>query len=594
MLKPVPLPKKKNYRNLKFGLAVLGVVLIVGLVVVRPIWGVFHHASNAKKFIDAAEESLYAGKIEETDSYLKLAQKDFLKARKHMESLDFYKGLPWFGKQIIALEKLLISASELTQGLNTLTEMAANMMGPLEGNGEKGEALKIFAESSDLLRRTRDHLARTSQDLDQVATAGLLPQIKDTFELMRKKLPYLQQTIDQLIVASEIVPEMMGYPGEKTYLFLFQNNMELRPAGGFIGTYGILKLKDGEVVSFFTDDTYNLDMHYDSEILTPEPMYTYNRRRYWYFRDSNWSPDFVEAAQKAQWFYHLEGGEEELDGVIAMSPTFIEKLLEHTGPIEVPGYPYEFTSENFSDQLEFHVEQNFFKFESKKYRKSIIGDFGEILLGKVFSSTRGDLLHVFNLVTEGFIEKQAMVYLNDPDKHAVIRKLNWDGRVIQTPSDYFLYVDCNLASLKSDPYVKRTIDYQVNWDGQGAPVSTLTMHYDHQGEFNWRTTRYRTYVRLYVPQGAELLKIEGNESEVEIYDELGKTVFAFFKVTEPQTQESVTIQYALPERLKTVPYELYAQKQAGTVDHKLNVKINWPNQKQTFNIDLLSDRLFRF
>ena len=56
-----------------------------------------------------------------------------------------------------------------------------------------------------------------------------------------------------------IAPEIIGFNGEKNYLLLFQNNLELRPAGGYIGNFGIVKVKNGNPISFEIHDTNIFD-----------------------------------------------------------------------------------------------------------------------------------------------------------------------------------------------------------------------------------------------------------------------------------------------------------------------------------------------
>lgn len=588
-----------KYHNLKFGILALAIVLVVSFVIIEPVWGVYHHASQAKKYITKAEEELKGGNFGDTNLYLSLAEKEFVGAKKSIGRLAWYKHIPWFSDQVIALEGLVSGALELTGSLNDLSGIATNILIPLEGGlekigqREKGEVLKALSESTPFLRETKDRLEKVSRELAGISEEGVLPQISQALGLVKEKLPLMQKTVEDLIIASRILPKFAGYPEEKTYLFLFQNNTELRPSGGFIGTYGILKIKNGEIVSFFTDDTYNLDKNFQGKVETPEPYQLYNKRYDWYFRDSNWSPDFPTSALKAEWFYHLEGGTEDLDGVIAITPTFIEKLLKLTGPIKVEDYPYEFTAQNFTDLLEFHVEKNFYKFESKVYRKNIVGKMGEVLLAHALTLPPRRFFDLFGVASEALTEKHLLIYFDDPNLQEASALANWDGRVREADGDYFLYIDCNLASLKSDPKVKRTIDYEVNWDGQGEPLAHLAMTYNHTGNFDWKTTRYRTYARVYVPQGSELVNISGNESEVKVYEELGKTVFAFFKVIEPQTSERVVLEYKLPARLTHPGYELYAQKQAGTVDHELNVKINWNGVQKEWKTDLAEDKEFR-
>lgn len=598
MLSPIQNEADKK-SNWKFIAIIIGLFVVIGFIFGEPVFGVYQHASRGKMFVAEAQIKMKSGDLKDASLQLSLAHQEFLIAFDKIQRLAWYKNIPLVGNQINALDGLLQSAIELTGGLSDLANVADTILTPIQGpiskstGQEKGESLKALSNSTALLRETRDKLNKAQNDLEGISTRGLLPQIGSALGLMKEKVPELQDAVDNLIIASQILPQALGYPQDKTYLFLFQNNMELRPAGGFIGTYGVLKLKNGEITSFFTDDVYNLDKTYQSKIETPKPFQTYNKRMEWYFRDSNWAPDFPTSAEKAQWFYHTEGGTEEFDGVIAITPTFIEKILALTGPITIPGYPYEFNADNFSDELEFHVEQNFYKFEDKTERKSIIGEFGEILLSHALSLPKDKLIVLFNVVSEGFKEKQGLIYFNDQNLEKVAGDLNWDGRVIETKNDYFWYIDCNLASLKSDPYVKRSINYEVAWDGQGNPIARLTMTYNHIGEFNWRSTRYRTYARLYVPKGSVLIKATGAESEIDQYDELNKTVFGFFKVTEPKTTETVTLEYKLPLSLTQSPYTLYAQKQAGTFNYPLDIKINWNGIQKEIKTDLTTDREIR-
>ncbi|KKU82477.1 MAG: hypothetical protein UY10_C0032G0013, partial [Microgenomates group bacterium GW2011_GWA2_47_8] len=50
-----------------------------------------------------------------------------------------------------------------------------------------------------------------------------------------------------------------GFDGQKTYLILLQNSMELRPAGGFIGSIATLGIEDGFMETPVVQDVYALD-----------------------------------------------------------------------------------------------------------------------------------------------------------------------------------------------------------------------------------------------------------------------------------------------------------------------------------------------
>src|SRR6185437_14897925 len=51
-------------------------------------------------------------------------------------------------------------------------------------------------------------------------------------------------------------PSLFGFNGKKTYLVLFQNNMELRPGGGFIGSYGTIHVDNGTFDKLQIHDVY--------------------------------------------------------------------------------------------------------------------------------------------------------------------------------------------------------------------------------------------------------------------------------------------------------------------------------------------------
>jgi hypothetical protein len=73
-------------------------------------------------------------------------------------------------------------------------------------------------------------------------------------------LPVSQERRSDIEALSIIADKLYHTNGEvRTFLILFQNNLELRPGGGFIGSFGILKVKDGTVVEFSTHDTANFD-----------------------------------------------------------------------------------------------------------------------------------------------------------------------------------------------------------------------------------------------------------------------------------------------------------------------------------------------
>ncbi|MBU2236195.1 DUF4012 domain-containing protein [Patescibacteria group bacterium] len=573
--------------------------------------------SGAKKALITAEEKLNSAKDD-------------------LKKLGKFKFIPIVGRQIRAVENILTATIQLGTGLQDLADLGDAVFSPLNENGtavslakispEQTEAiLKTIYESPPLLQGVKADIDLAVDAINNIPDTGLIGSIKKIVTPLKEQLPAIQTGLELAMPAAEAIPQIAGYPSGKTYLFLLQNNTELRPTGGFIGTYGILKLENGAIEQFNTDNIYNLDTPYHGTFLAEPPwqLEKYLSADKWFMRDSNWSPDFPTAAEQAEWFYHKEGGtEEKIDGVIAVTPTFIESLIALTGEIEVNGVT--FTSDNFIDTLQYQVEQGYYRQGiSESERKEIIGDLASKLLDQVLELPSDRWSDMWETFQKDIASKHILLYLKDQAVQQLITKQGWGGSVRSVDGDYFLVVDANMASLKSDPGVLRTINYTVENNDDGDYVATLKIHYNNQGTFNWKSTRYRTYTRVYVPLGSELINYEGvmendklhggGSGDVEIAEEFDKTMFGGFISIEPQEQGELVYTYKLPtivsNQIDNDEYTLFAQKQAGTAAYELVVNLDFDKKidsytpidkavqdgqnRVTFPIDLGQDREFK-
>jgi len=126
------------------------------------------------------------------------------------------------------------------------------------------------------------------------------------------------------------------------------------------------------------------------------------------------------------------------------------------------------------------------------------------------------------------------------------------------------------------------MEYSLD-QGVNGLFAKLKINYVHRGSFDWKTTRYRSYTRIYVPKGSQLIKSWGGSDEpVVTYDEGDKTVFAGFISIEPGKINNIYLEYKLPDRIKMKAiaqkkYSLYVQKQPGLKIEELKVNLNFDN-----------------
>lgn len=474
-------------------------------------------------------------------------------------------------------------------------------------SGEKKEKiLKLIYESGPELNGLKANLDLAYFNLDKVRFRGILRPFKDKISEFKIQLEEGRSLISKIMPMMEFLSPLAGYPRETNFLVLLQNNDELRPTGGFLGTYGILKIKNGEIIRFDTHDIYHLDMPVKDKIniSPPEPLKEYLGIDKWFMRDANWSPDWPTSAKKIAWFYEKENlllspkdqinnFTGKFDGLIGLTPKFITSLLDITGPIFIRGEEY--NKDNFHELLQYKVEVDYVNLGVPAWqRKEIIGQIARELKIKLFNLPFGRWREVIDVISENILRKDIIVFFEDKQWQSLAKNLGWAGEIKNTEGDYLMVVDANLASFKTDAIMNKSLGYRVEQTADGL-LAKLKINYAHHGGFDWRTTRYRTYVRVYVPAGSKLIKAESavgkvqiNEGEKSInFSEASKTSFEAFISVEPGAIGSLYCEYKLPANLSELAksgfYSLYIQKQPGRETEELAVDLKVDNSIKLYN-----------
>jgi hypothetical protein len=361
---------------------------------------------------------------------------------------------------------------------------------------------------------------------------------------------------------------------EKTFLVLFQNNMELRPGGGYIGSFGILKVKNGKITYLQTHDLSNFDPRVPDGVEPPYPMGETLNIKSWKMRDSNWSPDFPTNAQKAEEFYKMGKGAEQFDGIVAINTDVLTSFLKTTGPVTIEGYPGSYDSENAVLNLEYQVEQGAYDQGIKRGdRKSVMNPLAESIIKKSFELDNSKKIELAEILLDDLNNKDIQLYFKDSELQNHAELANWSGEVNQDwKDDYLMIVDANLGSLKSDYYMKRSFEYRVDFSGD-TPKVQLKVTYNHSAKVkSWMVSDYLTYLRVYVPSGSWLTG-KNNLGEIRYGDELGKKYFgSLFGVKVGETK-TVEFDYSLPKDFSSDDYNLLIQKQSGISNVPGKIKI---------------------
>lgn len=433
---------------------------------------------------------------------------------------------------------------------------------------------------------------------------------------------------DEALNLFTLAPHFLGFDRPRTFLILFLNNTEMRPGGGFIGSYATVRVNKGDIEILKVEGTETIDNASDRTKLLDPPQILKDQLKVkkWFFRDSNWSPDFAESSKRSLDFYMREQGiaADEIDTVIGVTTDVLEDFLALTGPVTVEGL--EFKAEDVAETLEYEVEYGYRdRGLSFGDRKKIIRPFMYELLSRVGDEVFEKSDVYFDTIHRLAQEKHIVLYSNDVDLQKTIDELEWDGRMKEVEGDYLMWVDANLAALKTDHAIKRNLSRTLSPQDEGSFVGAATMKYEHTGGFDWRTTRYRTYARIFVPEGSSVSSViisdsdgtgkvlTASKGEIDTGVENGKQWFGAFVVVEPGHTQDVSFIYNVAPQVRddivNGTYTLFVQKQIGTKEPVLTLDLNfgknitsaepaeeeseWGNAQYIYSTDLSVDREFK-
>ncbi len=615
--------RKRRRIGKRIAIAVIILVLLYAVGGVVFAGRVVARALDGKEAVDRAEKAVYDLDFDEAKEQLRAAEIDFAQAKAGLWFFSVLRPLPWVGDQLKGVGSILEAGEATVATLGGLLDIAEDVLRLAAGTealvgglgGEEGlswselppETKKAvilrFASSASDLELAKVEIGLILRDLEELPEGALAEPLRDILDPFVEQLVALENTLDALIPVAFVLPSFAGLDHEQHLLLLFLNNAELRPGGGFIGSYGIVSFRDAEMTGLETHDVMDIDgpaMSFHKET-PPEPIREYMGVDSWYFRDSNWSPDFAVSTENGLRLFHAETADApagvsvkqpyvSFDAVIGLTPTFVSDLLEIVGPISLDGQT--FSASNILTTLEYAVEYGFVEAGVPAHqRKEIIGDLAEVVKERLFDLPAGDWDKVFSAIGRALREKQLVIYSSDPTSLEVIARKDWAGRVFPGSVDTLMVVDANLAALKTDTAVHRTIDYSIAQSSEGRYVARVDITYDHQGTFDWKTTRYRTFTRVYVPLGSTFISASGTlandklnnpgllPDEVVVGEELDLTVFGAFTSIEPGETRTLTFEYLLPESVSAAiddgVYELDVVKQIGAAPHELNLELDF-------------------
>jgi hypothetical protein len=374
--------------------------------------------------------------------------------------------------------------------------------------------------------------------------------------------------VDGAQVASVLVPDLLGSRTPRRFFLAVQNNAESRASGGLIGAYGILTATDGRLALERVGSNDELPRVPTPPLtLEPEVKARYERLGLgtdW--RSANLSPHFPTTGRvvAAMW---QAGTKQALDGVIAVDPVALARVLEVTGPVPVEGGT-SVTAATAVDLLLRGFYERFPTGEQAPAKNTFLRDTARAVFARLDGASV-DARRLAERLGASAGDGHRQVWLADEGRQRLLERTALAGALNAPDGAFLSVVTQNVAGTKLDYYLRRDVRYAgaptgeaVSVGGDALPVEratvtvTLTNEAPSAGLPPYVTLRpdalpgeriprgqNKVWVSLYLPAGTQLrgARVDGKPVSMESATERGLVVLSYVLTQDPGARNVLTV-----------------------------------------------------
>lgn len=504
-------------------------------------WSIAAVASSGRSAATAALAQAEAGDLDAALASFEQAEADFSRAH-DLLGPQWLQSVPLLGRQLVAAENLMTIGREGAAAgteLLEITRLATSLTGGNRLN-------QLITGAQPRLDAALVSLVRISDCADQLSTDGLVPPLAEAVTEARGVLEPMSLMLDN----SQELLDLERYltAGDHTFLLLAQNSSELRPTGGFVGTYGLLQFGPSGIELKSFSDIYKLPR---DTLNLPLPEGRSIAHSHLNFRDANWWLDFPTSAETMLKLWD-NMKQPEVDGIIALDVPLLQALLKVHGPISVPESSEKITEENAMLVLNEVVQYELSGTGNRDDRKAAVITLVSKLFGWLSDLPADQVRPALESITRSANEKHLQLYFTDDVAQGAIEQVGWSGSLDPPAGTTDLLAISNglVNASKANYGVTKTVDYSVAVAPDGSAETTLKLGYSKRDEKLLGVPRHwvANYARVYRRAGTELSDpANGFES---INDAVGLPTFGqFVRLNLGQSKELV-LQNTLPQAVQ--------------------------------------------
>ncbi len=618
--KRVELPEKRVVTKTRVFMTIGWLIIFVALVL--PFLTLGFGVVSFRHNLGESYTNLTAGRFEESLENISRARFSLNVAKEMIDSLQIVSKVGFLAPKIDSASQLIDTSVEIVDSSEHAVLGSRAIFNSLKAiSGDKLDNPKDYLKQAEVELSAADNgFSRGGLALKNSQFGREFPFFQSRIEGVSQKVTYFGDLVKKGRTAVILLPQLVAVDSKKSYLVLLQNNNELRPTGGFIGSVARVDFEGGKLKKLEVSDVYAIDGQLQAHIEPPKEIRQDLGQQRWYLRDSNWEPDFPTSARQAEWFYN-QIMKQKVDGVIALDLSSMEDLLSVIGPLQLSDYNETITSDNLFERSVTHAEQNFFP--GSEAKKNFLTSLETQIFNKIFFDSNQNWPGIVGSLGRSLEGKHLMVYLDNPKMFSYIAANNWAG-VLPRPvdkqeegmtNDFLAVVEANLGANKANYYLQRSFKLATVIGKDGEVSHRLEIKYTNSSPADvWPAGEYKNRFRIYLPFGTKMNSVKWGEtdisSQVASFVDFGRTGYNFLIELAPKQQKILSLDYQLPNSLNFKDgggtYHLNVVKQAGTLKDPFNWQVSFPinyrvdtglgrssgPQQHLISTDLSTDRLF--
>lgn len=527
-LGPKPVTRGRRATSLPKGLmwAVAGlVILFIGGFVASYYFIRENITSSLSSHVDALQAGVHD-----------LQNFDFKSAAKKFSSLNDLSftsptgALGILGSLFSGGSNALGAFNDLSGQLATLTDDLSRMQDDVWGaigdvSGETGGTNTSGAAFITDLKSVQSALAAIDADTDRLSTfSSILGTIgtdgTDGYFSLKSQVQNAKKFLDAFI------PWFTDASAHHV-LVLLENPSEMRPGGGFLGSYADVTVRNGMVEDIAVHDVADADVLFAEKIVPPKVLQL--EQTGWRPADGNWFFDFPTSASATISLFErsslYKNNGITFDGAIAITPQAMSDLLSLTGPITVSNASIgvapangstTFSSAALVGQIQSIVQAGQAKSSASTYPKKVLDVLWTSVLKRLASSTDVEKQQMVTMAGTWITNKDMMAYFKNADFENFIKTSGAAGDEFVPPQnfngDYLAIVHTDVNSDKSEQYVSSTVNLNITIGTDGVASDHLVVTRAHHGDKSaswWYKTTSQDYLQVFVPAGSSFTNESG-------------------------------------------------------------------------------------